>query len=520
MSYKKTITLDMDYSGFVNGISECDRKMKILDQEFAMTNEQMKNAASTSEKYAAKKAYLTQKIQMQTLKVDESRRKYDELVESKKATTKQIDAAAKAYLKEETSLAKLNNEMKDHTTISSKSMSEMRTSITIITAIAAAYIGAANEAGKYADEIDGLSMRTGMTTDTIQKLEYACISADIEFAVIQGALRKLTKNMDDARHGTGNAAQAFDKLKLSTIGANGELKDSEEMFYEVIDALSKVSNETERDAISMDIFGKSATELNGMIDLTSDGIKKLSKEAESLGIILSEGDIQSAAQFNDQLKVLERVLSTTAMKAGIEIIPVLTTLVSIIASIPAPVLTSLIVMMSMTIALVTIGKMMSVVTDVVGPLIDAFSSMDQKMMKTMLIIIAVTALLVALAIAIAVISGKGDDLNQSMNSVAQSVNSAKSTSPTSKKPNSPKYNARGSSNFEGGSTWVGEEGPELVDLPAGSRIYNHDESKKIGGSVNNYYVTIPAKDIKEFNDIVNIFKGLHMSRGRGGMVDS
>lgn len=517
MSYKKTITLDMDYSGFVNGISECDRKMKILDQEFAMTNEQMKNAASTSEKYAAKKAYLTQKIQMQTLKVDESRRKYDELVESKKATTKQIDAAAKAYLKEETSLAKLNNELKDHTTISSKSMSEMRTSITIITAIAAAYIGAANEAGKYADEIDGLSMRTGMTTDTIQKLEYACISADIEFGVIQGALRKLTKNMDDARHGTGNAAQAFDKLKLSTIGANGELKDSEEMFYEVIDALSKVSNETERDAISMDIFGKSATELNGMIELTSDGIKKLSKEAESLGIILSEGDIQSAAQFNDQLKVLERVLSTTAMKAGIEIIPVLTALVSIIASIPAPVLSSIMVMLSMVITLVTVGKMFSVVSDTVGPLVDMFKTMDGKMLQTVAIVLTVVAVLAALAIAIAVIIGKDEQFNRSMNSVGSAIGN---NSNVSKKPNSPKYNARGSSNFEGGSTWVGEEGPELVDLPAGSRIYNHDESKKIGGSVNNYYVTIPAKDIKEFNDIVNIFKGLHMSRGRGGVIDS
>lgn len=503
----------MDYSGFVNGVAECDRKMKILDQEFALTNEQMKNAGSTSDKYAAKKAFLTQKIQMQTQKVEESKRKYDDLIDSKKATTKQIDAAAKAYLKEETSLAKLNNELKDHTKISAKSMSEMRTSIAIVTTIAAAYIGAANEAGKYADTIDGLSMRTGIATDTIQKLEYVCISADIEFGVIQGSLRKLTKSMDDAKGGTGDAATAFKTLKLSVTGINGELKDSETMFYEVIDALSQVRNETERDALAMSIFGKSATELNGMIELTSTGIKNLSKEAENLGIIMSEEDIAKAAAFNDQLKVLEKVLSTTAMKAGMEIIPVLTTLVNIIASIPAPVLTSIMVMLSMVITLITIGKMVSVVTDTVGPLLDTFKTMDAKMLQTMGIILAVVAVLAALAIAIAVISGKDDQFNRSMASVGQAVGS---TSPTKK----PKYNARGTHNFEGGATWVGEEGPELVDLPGGSRIYNHDESKSIGGSVNNYYVTVSAKDIKEIKDIVNIFKGLHMSRGRGGMVDS
>jgi hypothetical protein len=30
--------------------------------------------------------------------------------------------------------------------------------------------------------------------------------------------------------------------------------------------------------------------------------------------------------------------------------------------------------------------------------------------------------------------------------------------------------------FEGGRTWVGEHGPEIVELPRGSRILNNQES--------------------------------------------
>ena len=37
-------------------------------------------------------------------------------------------------------------------------------------------------------------------------------------------------------------------------------------------------------------------------------------------------------------------------------------------------------------------------------------------------------------------------------------------------------NARGTNNWKGGLTWVGEEGPELVDLPRGSRVLPNKES--------------------------------------------
>ena len=37
-------------------------------------------------------------------------------------------------------------------------------------------------------------------------------------------------------------------------------------------------------------------------------------------------------------------------------------------------------------------------------------------------------------------------------------------------------NARGDNNWRGGPTWVGEEGPELIDLPRGTRILPHKES--------------------------------------------
>ena len=40
-------------------------------------------------------------------------------------------------------------------------------------------------------------------------------------------------------------------------------------------------------------------------------------------------------------------------------------------------------------------------------------------------------------------------------------------------------NAQGTDYWRGGLTWVGEKGPELIDLPSGSRVFSNDKSKDL-----------------------------------------
>ncbi len=48
---------------------------------------------------------------------------------------------------------------------------------------------------------------------------------------------------------------------------------------------------------------------------------------------------------------------------------------------------------------------------------------------------------------------------------------------------------------QGETTLVGERGPELVKLPAGSRVYTNSQSRQMSGStVNNFNITVNAKD--------------------------
>ena len=69
------------------------------------------------------------------------------------------------------------------------------------------------------------------------------------------------------------------------------------------------------------------------------------------------------------------------------------------------------------------------------------------------------------------------------------------------------HNAAGTDYWRGGLTWVGEAGPELVSLPRGSQIMDAQESRNADGfHVENLTIMIDAKNVQEFNDVVEIMK--------------
>lgn len=166
-------------------------------------------------------------------------------------------------------------------------------------AILGVFGGLAVSAGVAADDINTLATQTGISTEQLQKFAYASDLIDVDLNTLTKSYAKLTKQMDSARGGTGAAAEAFATLGVSVTDANGNLRDNEEVFAEVIEALSGIENETERDALAMALFGKSAQELNPLIEGGADALKEYGKEAEELGLVLSQDTLDSLNRFND-----------------------------------------------------------------------------------------------------------------------------------------------------------------------------------------------------------------------------
>lgn len=177
------------------------------------------------------------------------------------------------------------------------------------------------EAGRYADEILTLSTVTHLSTDTLQELAYMADLTDTSLDTITGALSRNVRSMRDARKGTEETVKAYETLGVEVVDANGELRDGETVFWELIDALGKVDNETERDALAMTLLGRSAQDLNPLIRAGSKGMKNFAKEAHDAGAIMDKDVLDQLGEMDDSLQRLKQTAGASKRALGATLAP-------------------------------------------------------------------------------------------------------------------------------------------------------------------------------------------------------
>lgn len=178
---------------------------------------------------------------------------------------------------------------------------------------------AAVKSAAWADDLNTLSKQTGLTTEDLQKMQYASELVDVSVDDIAGSMSKMRRAM-----ATDGKQDVFAQLGVSVRDGTGALRDSSTVFYEVLDRLGKVGNETERDALAMEIFGRSADQLAGIIDDGGASLKALGEEAENLGLILDQDTLDAMNRVNDSLDRLKAQAQGQFAKAGAAALEALT----------------------------------------------------------------------------------------------------------------------------------------------------------------------------------------------------
>lgn len=237
----------------------------------------------------------------------------------------------------------------------------------VVTAIG----GAAYKAAQTADELNTLSKQTGISTDDLQKMAYAADLVDVSVDTIAGSMTKLRKGMASS---SKSVEAAFSAIGVATRDADGQLRDSNEVFYEVLEGLSQIANETERDTLAMEIFGRSADQLAPIIDDGGAALRELGQEAQDLGIILDEETLNSLNEVNDSVDRLKARATGEIAKAGAK-------------------------------AMETLAPVLDGIIDKVSTLLDWIGNLDEEQLKTIMTVAAVVAAISPIAGLIASISG-------------------------------------------------------------------------------------------------------------------
>lgn len=193
--------------------------------------------------------------------------------------------------------------------------------LSMAAAAVVAAIGALTvKSGKWADDINTMSKVYHIGTEELQKYSAAADLVDVDVETIAKSHTKLEKSMASAAKGTGANAEAFNKLSVSVTDANGNLRSGDEVWKDVIAALGQVENETERDALAMQLMGKSAAELNPLIE---DGGQTYQNLADTLAKydldFIDQETLDQANAFNDSLDTIKAVGMVAFQQLGTQL---------------------------------------------------------------------------------------------------------------------------------------------------------------------------------------------------------
>lgn len=339
--------IDAEIKSFASGIGAADEAMKAMGGDAEASAKKQELLAKSVEANNEKMKLLTQQYDNAKARLGELGRALDEA--RKSGDTAAIDKAANAYNRQSVEVSKLsgkisatekaiaqaNNAMQagaqaadsegaamaetgrrsDELTAAVQKMSSImqvdfaaKAAGAVVNAFKTIVSGAIDagkavlnlttEAGAYADTIATLAETSNVDVVNLQKWEYASQFIDTEVSTITGSLTKLQVNMASSNEAT---AAAFEQLGVSVRDSSGNFRDSEQVFWDVVDALGGVSNQVERENLAMTLLGKSAKDLNPLINAGSEAFKALGDEAEAAGLILSEDAVGALGGVDDAM---------------------------------------------------------------------------------------------------------------------------------------------------------------------------------------------------------------------------
>lgn len=318
-------------------------------------------------------------------------------------------------------------------------------------AITKGIIGTISDASDSFSSLKENAQMLGLDTTQYQKLQYALLQVGISsdgLSEIMNPLYSKIKEADDVlgdyAKGLKNMGDASDEERKKIIemqntwsdynvqlyDSQGNLRDMDEIFYDLIESFAETGSATERIAKMQGIFGETASKVNEIVENGGTSLRDFAEQAEKTGKVLDESTVQAMDNVNTAIGKFKQNLDTAKNSLG--------------------------------------------------------------------------ALLVGL------LTFNGDLISDAWSGIKGSVSGMFTG-----------Y-ADGTYNHPGGYALVGERGPEILRLPTGSQVYPTGVSQTMlqgarsGGDT--YNITIDARSVREFNDIVRIARSARQN-GRMGVAE-
>jgi hypothetical protein len=131
-----------------------------------------------------------------------------------------------------------------------------------------------------ARETTNTASRLGITAGEAEKLASAANLVGVSFSSVESGARIVAQALEDPAGAGKKAASALDHLGIATVDLNGKAREMGPVFLDILKALSRIPDTAQRVALSQQLLGRGAKEIEPLIA----DYAELNKTVENLGI--------------------------------------------------------------------------------------------------------------------------------------------------------------------------------------------------------------------------------------------
>jgi hypothetical protein len=202
--------------------------------------------------------------------------------------------------------------------------------VAVGTGLLATAISAASTTTDLGREVSKLQRYTGLNAESASKLAYASKMSGVAVEDLAVGIGKLSKTM-------ANSPDKLTKFGVEAKTADGKLRSMTDVLGEVSDKFKKMGPGTESTAAALDLFGKSGANLLPFLLKGKDGIQELSDEADKMGLVLSQDNVDAVKKNIVAQRELSAAVQGAKVQIGNEMLPILTKFTELMTGLPGPV---------------------------------------------------------------------------------------------------------------------------------------------------------------------------------------
>lgn len=190
----------------------------------------------------------------------------------------------------------------------------------------AGFVKAIDASLDFADSIGKAADRAGIATGKLQEYRFAADQFGISTQQMDDGLRRFTRRLGVALDG-GSFAKDFDELGIAIRNVDFSARTSGDVLDDVVRAMGNLESAAQKSKVAAQLFGDdTGPQLALLLGQGESAINSFARQANDLGLILSEDLIRAAEESNDELSILGQVLKIELTSAIVELAPHITSI--------------------------------------------------------------------------------------------------------------------------------------------------------------------------------------------------